>query len=53
VLVLLITRFVDAVVLTVHGEGLPAPFSKPGFPSICVVVLPPPDAVTVSEIVAV
>lgn len=45
-------RFVEAVVLTVHGEGLAAPFSNPGFPSTCVVVLPPPDAVTVSPITA-
>ena len=48
----MIIRFVDAVVLIVHGEGLLAPFSKPGFPSTCVVVPPPPvEAVTVSAIV--
>ena len=53
VLVLLMIRFVDADVVTVQGEGLPAPFSKPGFPRTCVVVLPPPEAVTVKAMVAV
>src|SRR5262249_46751175 len=53
VLVLLMIRFVDADVVTVQGEGLAAPFSKPGFRRICVVVLPPPEAVTVKATVAV
>ena len=48
----MIILFVDAEVVTVHGEGLAAPFSNPGFPRICVVVLPPPEAVTVRATVA-
>ncbi len=52
VLVLLITRFVAWVVVTVHGEGLADPFSKPGLPRIWVVP-PPPEAVTVSAMVVV
>lgn len=49
--VLLMTRFVEAVVVTVQGEGFADPFSKPGFPSNCVVVFPPPPpaAVTATE----
>lgn len=53
VLVLLMTRFVDCVVVTVQGDGFADPFSNPGLPRICVVVLPPPDAVTVRDTVAV
>src|SRR5215472_18580183 len=53
VLVLLMTRFVDCVVVTVQGDGLADPFSKPGFPRICAVVLPPPEAATVRARVAV
>lgn len=49
-LVLLMIRLVDAVVVTVHGEALPGPFSKPGFPSSCVF---PPEALTVNEMVTV
>lgn len=52
VLVLLMIRFVDADVVTVQGDGFAAPFSKPGFPRICVVVVPP-EAVTVKAIVVV
>src|SRR5882724_9835083 len=37
-------------VVTVHGAGVVDPFSKPGLPSSCVVVPPPPDAVTVKAI---
>src|SRR5437016_5736426 len=41
-------RLVLCVVVTVHGDGLLEPFSKPGLPSNCVVVPPvPPDAATV------
>ncbi len=39
--------------LTVQGAGLEDPFSNPGLPRICVVVPPPPEAVTVSEMAAV
>jgi hypothetical protein len=51
--VLLITLFVDCVVVTVQGLGLEDPFSNPGLPSIWVVVLPPPEALTVRAMVAV
>lgn len=40
-------------VLTTQGAGLVDPFSKPGFPSTCVVVLPPPDALTVRAMMVV
>ena len=53
VLVLLMIRFVDADVVTVQGAGLAAPFSNPGLPRTCVVVLPPPEAVTVRATVVV
>jgi hypothetical protein len=53
VLVLLITRFVPCVVVTVHGAGLEDPFSNPGLPRIWVVPPPPPAAVTVNAIVVV
>ena len=51
-LLLLITRFGEAVVVTVQGAGLEDPFSNPGVPRTCVVP-PPPEAVTVSDTVVV
>jgi len=39
--------------VSTHGPGLAAPFSKPGLPSTCVVVLPPPAATIVKAIVRV
>jgi hypothetical protein len=39
--------------LVTQGTGDVDPFSKPGLPRICVVVVPPPEAVIVSAIVAV
>jgi hypothetical protein len=39
--------------LVTQGAGDVDPFSKPGFPRICVVVVPPPEAVIVNAIVAV
>ena len=39
--------------VAVQGAGLVDPVSNPGLPSNCVVVFPPPDAVTVRAIVVV
>jgi hypothetical protein len=41
------------VEVSTHGAGFEAPFSNPGFPRISVVVLPPPEAVTVRATVVV
>jgi len=46
VLLLLMIRLLDAVVLTVQGDGFAAPFSNPGFPNNWLVP-PPPAAVMV------
>jgi hypothetical protein len=39
--------------LVTHGAGAVDPFSNPGLPSNCVVVVPPPEAAIVSAMVAV
>ena len=50
---LLMISIGEWVEVSTHGAVLEAPFSNPGFPRICVVVLPPPEAVTVRATVAV